>query len=753
MQKFNLNGEWKLYPYKEGQAPLKPSEIKGDSLTATVPGNVETALIKANVLPDIYKNDNVEKARAFELYDWWYVKDFQTESLPTDCDSFLVFEGVDTYAEYYLNGVKIGESDNMLISHEFLVDGVLKVGANVLAVHVFSAIKKAEDVACAPSMVADWECFSNIRTRKPAHAYGWDIYPRLISAGIWRDVNIEFRPKIRIEEVYLSTVFAKKDLAGLCFYYNLKMPSSLLGKLTVELLGKTDGGEFAFSYNVSCKAGTKFPYVQNPVLWWPNGMGNPSLYDVEVALYDDNHNLLDKKALKFGIRHIKLERKDFKGENGFRFLVNEEPILCKGANWIPLDVMHSKCAEKYESAVLEYKESNSNMLRVWGGGIYEGDEFYELCDRYGIMVWQDVMLACHAYPQDESFQKQLYAEVESVVKRIRNHPSIALYCGSNETDWIYFCTGQNPNDDVLTRKVIPDAIRYNDPYRVYYPTTPMFTHEFTKKNGGRFLIDLDEIEKSRVDLPEEHYWWHRDDYKTYANMQHNFVGEIGYSACPNVDSLKKFLDVDKLTFENEFSGEAWKKHDYPTDGAITHSTKYYFGEIPSTLEDFALSSQIGQAEAYKFLIEHTRIKKPYMTGVLLWVMRDGWPSYNSGVVDYYGARKLAFEYIKRAQQPLVMAINSDLKAYVLNDSLNEYSGKYSVLNSNGETLKEGEFSVGANQNLTLGQFDDLADEEYLILKLTVENTTYYNHYSKDLKSHNFARYKAFLQNYKKIANI
>ncbi len=753
MEKINLLGKWKLFAFKENTAPKNPQDLSGKPIVTCVPSNVETALISAGLLPDVYEKQNVEKARAFELYDWWYVKDFTVESISSDKDCFLVFDGVDTFAEYYLNGVKIGTSDNMFISHEFSVQDTLKVGENQLAVHIFSAIKKSEEFAVAPSMVADWECFSNIRARKPAHAYGWDIYPRLISAGIWREVRLEFRPKIRIEEVYLSTVFAKKDLAGLCFYYNLKMPANMYGKATIELSGKTCGGEFFFSYKTPSRAGTKFPYVKNPVLWWPNGMGEPNLYDVKVGLYDDNHNLLDQKELKFGIRHIRLEREDFKGEVGFRFFVNEQLALCKGANWIPLDVMHSKCAEKYESAVLEYKESNANMLRVWGGGIYEGDEFFDLCDRYGIMVWQDIMLACHAYPQDESFQKQLSKEVESVIKRIRNHPSIALYCGSNETDWVYFCTGQNPNDDVLTRKVIPETIRINDPYRVYYPTTPLFTDAFTKENGGRFLIDLDEIEKSRVDLPEEHYWWHRDDYKTYANIKHNFVGEIGYSACPNLESLKKFLDVSALTRENEFSGDEWKLHDFPTDGAITHSTKYYFGELPNSLEDFILSSQIGQAEAYKFLIEQTRIKKPYMTGVLLWVMRDGWPSYNSGVVDYYGERKLAFDYITKAQQPLVMAISNDLKAFICNDSLNSFSGKYSVLNAKGEVLKVGNFSVKENENTFLGCFDDLKEEKYLILKLTVGDEVIFNHYSKDLKTHDFAEYKQFLENYRKTAGF
>lgn len=753
MHIIKLDGACKLYGYQMGTAPTHPSEIMGEYIAGTIPGNVEVDLMNAGLLPDVYFGANVEKTRAFELYDWWYVLDFEVADSDENTDDFLVFDGVDTCAEYFLNGVKIGESDNMLISHQFAVDGIVKTGKNQLAVHIYSAIKRAENAKISPNMVADWECFENLRIRKASHMYGWDIFPRLVSAGIWRSVRLERRPKIRIENVYLSTVFAKKELAGTCFHYELKLPAERYGKCKIEFSGKCGEDEFSFTYPVTYKAATKFPYINNPKLWWPNGMGKPNLYDVTVTLYDENGGILDARALKWGIRHVVLERGDFIGEHAtFRFTINEELVLCKGANWVPLDVIHSKDAAKYEECVLNYVENNSNMVRVWGGGVYEDEKFFELCDRYGIMVWQDFMLACHAYPQDEEFKKVFADEIENVVKRIRNHPSLVLYCGSNETDWVYFCTGQNPNEDVLTRKVIPQVLKEQDPYRIYYPTTPLFTEEYFRQMGGRFLIDLEEIEKSRVGLPEEHYWWHRDDYETYANMKHHFVGEIGYSGCIARDSLVDCLGEDALQGGRLFDKETWKLHDYSTDGDIFHASNYYFGFVPQNVDDYILSSQILQAEAYKYLIEQTRMKKPYMTGVLIWNMRDGWPAYNSAVVDYYGRKKLAYYYLRQSQQGLTMMMNEGLEAFICNDTLQAFTGKYKIYDGAKNLLKSGEFNVKHNQNEKVGTFDDLKEVKYLILEIEVEGKIYFNHFINEKRVHDFDGYKKFLANYNKLLN-
>ena len=745
-----LNGQYKLYAYENGTAPKLPKDIQIEGLDAVIPENVETTLMRAGLLPDIYQGTNVEYTRKFELYDWWYVRDFQVDDIGNECDAVLMFDGVDTYAEYFLNGKKIGESDNALISHEFYVNGLLKKGNNQLAVRIESAVKRAENFSVSPNLWAEWECFESLRCRKPAHSYGWDICPRVVSAGIWRSVRLEYRAKMRIEQVYLSTVFAREDLAGLCFHYELKLPAEIYRKCKIVLSGSCGENSFFFEYPLVYKAATKFPYIKNPLLWWPIGMGVPNLYDVSVRLFYENGELIDEKILKFGIRHVQFHRTDFAQENGFSISINNEPVFCKGANWVPLDVLHAKDADKYEECVLNYVENNSNMIRVWGGGVYEDERFFELCDKYGLMVWQDMMLACYAYPQDEEFGSRFKREVETFIKRVRNHSSIILYCGSNETDWCYFCIGRSANEDVLTRKIIPEVIRVQDPYRIYYPSTPLFGENYTKENGGRFLVDLKEIEDSRTELSEEHYWWHRDDYETYENVKHCFVGEIGYSGCPNIESLQKFLSEESLKNGNFLQEGNWKCHNYSSDGNILHASKYYFGVVPQDLEDFVLSSQISQAEACKFLIEQTRLKKPYMTGILLWNMRDGWPAYNSSLIDYYGSKKLAYYYVQRAQQFTVFVFDKGLNGYICNDTLKNVSGVYKIFDIEENLLASGDFIVAPNKNIKIGEFKKLNKVKYFILVLEIEGKNYFNHFVNGVRPHNFNDYKKFLTRYNKM---
>ena len=788
MKVLKLDGDCLLYAYKLNTAPLSPEEITGKGIPSHIPGNVEIDLMNAGLLPDIYYGANVERTREFELYNWWYVKDFEVENLPRGEDSFLVFDGVDTYAEYFLNNVKIGESDNMLIPHEFRVDSCLKQGKNTLAVHIFSSLKKSEEFEVSPSEVAEWECFESLRARRAAHTYGWDIFPRVISAGIWRSVRLEFRQTVRIESVYLSTLFVKyrdekngKDpLVGLAFHYELKLPAEQFRGYHVRLHGQCKGHSFDFSYPVTYKAATKFPYVESPRLWWPNGMGEANLYDVTVSLLDEKENVISEKKLSFGFRHIRLVREDFNDNNGFRFYINAlpNPVFCRGANWVPLDVLHSKDRAKYEDAVMNYVESNCNMVRVWGGGVYEDEGFFDLCDRHGITVWQDIMLSCHAYPQDGEFARQLQVEVESFVRRVRNHPSLALYCGSNETDWIYFCTGRNPSDDVLTRKVIPDALKKTDPYRPYYPSTPLFSEGYTSEMGGRFLVDMPEIEASRARLAEEHYWWHRDDYLAYARQKHCFVGEIGYSGAPSLESLNSCMNVAELSAKQEFRSEAWKYHDYSTDGDICHATKFYFGTLPNTVEDFVLSSQISQAEAYKYIVEYTRASKigrdngKGMSGILLWNMRDGWPAYNSALVDYYGRKKLAFLFVKQSQQPLAIVMRGRSAVYhgdehsythpytacICNDTLQEVRGHCRIFEISGTLYNEFAFHVYPNDKCyhDFVKIHPSLDEpiypksDFLIFELKTEDgSVIYNHFVRPAKEHNLDEYKQFLEVYLK----
>ena len=702
MKKLLLNGKCKLYPFPNGTAPSVPDFGEAECLEGTIPSNVEIDLMSAGLLPDLYFADNVSLAEKYEGYDWWYVKEFELSSIPDNCEALLRFNGIDTIADCFLNGVKLGSTDNMFIEHEFDVTSLLQTGKNVYAVHIYSAAKQAENFEGLAYAVAFPECYDNLHVRKASHMYGWDIMPRLMSAGIWRDVELLFKPCVRFKQIYLSTMFVKEDIVGLKIFFDTTIPFDEYKAYKMKFDICADGSEYHLEYPLRSRNGSVFPYLKNVKLWWPNGYGEQNLYNVTASLVKGDE-VVDSQSFRYGFRHVKLHRKGSLQENGFYFTVNNEKIFCKGANWVPLDVLHSKDKEKYYECVKNYYDANCNMMRVWGGGVYEDEQFFDYCDEFGILVWQDMMLSCHSYPMNEAFCESLSNEVKAFVRKVRNHPSLALYCGSNETDWSYFCVGLDPACDKLTRKVIPDALFQEDPHRDYVPSSPYFTPETVEKYGGRFSFDLPDHEYQRQELPEEHYWWHRDDFRGFAKQNYNFIAEIGYSGAPNLESMQKFLPAEAI---EDLESPAWKAHSYSTDGNLTHSVLHYFGEMPEAFEDYIFASQCSQAEAYKYLMETTRLRRDWCTGILLWNMRDAWPEMTSSLVDYYGSEKLSFHVVKNSNQPLqILFSEKDGKVGIVlsNDTMEDQEGEYRILDINGKVLVEGKAKFNKNTNTCVSE--------------------------------------------------
>lgn len=413
-------------------------------------------------------------------------------------------------------------------------------------------------------------------------------------------------------------------------------------------------------------------------------MGDPNLYDVHLQItYEDA--VLTTYDLRYGIRKAEWRFGEAVGEDGyFALYVNNKLCRCRGANWVPVSLLHSQDKDGYEVGVRHFYDSNCNMVRVWGGGVYEQDAFYDLCDRYGIMVWQDMMLACHAYPMTDRFCELMRAESEAVAKRIRNHPSLVLWCGGNETDWPYVCVGLDPNDDKISRGVLKDTLYQFDPYRQYLPSTPYFSREFIRRNGGRFYLDLVEIERERVTLPQEHYWWHREDFLTVRGQHHKFISEIGYSGPSDYAASDKYLPAG-YTFDDE---AAWADHSYPTEGSRQCGINYLFTDVPQTEEDKLLASRYYQAEAYKFVVELCRTRE-YQNGILLWTMRENWPSFSSAMVDYEDKRKDCFYAVKAsnaAVQCMIDVQDGVAHCYLVNDRLDGSTHAVTVKDENGAVL-------------------------------------------------------------------
>lgn len=717
MKRINLNGEYRLYPFAHSDAPERPEALRGEGIPATVPGNAELDLQRAGLLPDVLSGTNARKAKALEMQDFWYVRRFSLTELPPRVQ--LCFDGVDTLAEIFLNGVKLGRSENMLIGCRFPADGILRCGENELAVHIFSAVAWAKTQDIQPYNVAFPGCYESLHLRKSAMNYGWDISPRLVSAGIWKDVYLESRSATALREVYLATASVYDDVAVLVLSCNADMADEYLGTCTLRINGVCGDSRFSADYPMPHCAATVYPYVPQPKLWQPLGMGEQNLYDVTVQLLCGGRTLAERR-LRFGIRTVHLEFGEATGQNGqFCLYVNHKRLRCKGVNWVPLSLLHSQDSALCAQTVRALRDCGCNTVRVWGGGVYESEEFFELCDEYGILVWQDMMLSCHAYPMTDAFSDAIAAECEAVAKRIRNHACLAFYCGGNETDWSYVCVGLDPNDDRITRSTMKTTLWQNDPYRQFLPSTPYFSREFIREHGGRFYLDLDEIKRERTSLPDEHYWWHREDFLNVREQTHKFISEIGYSGASPRSSIDRYLPAG-WTFGDD---AAWEDHSYPTEGNRAIGINYLFENAPQDENGKLLASQLYQAEAYKFVVELCRSREEN-NGILLWTLRENWPSFSSALVDYYGVRKPAFDAVRASYAPLQCVIDVEdgiAKCYLVNDRLDARHVFVRITDENGTERFSAQ--VRTQENRAVTELAELPVREQTLLLTELRNKT------------------------------
>lgn len=718
--KLLLNGQYELYSFDSAVAPSAPDKLYGEPITATVPGNVELDYMSAGLLSDLYVYDNIDAARALERKDFWYVKQFDFTPDPSARKRTLTFDGVDCIAEYFVNGTKIGASDNALASHSFDVADLLVKGVNTLAVHIFSAVEYAKQYKIAPYNVAFDGCYESLNVRKSAASYGWDILPRAVSAGIWKDVYLTETIGAEIDSVYIATARAESDVAVLVVSVNADIPDEYIGKCKLTVSGNSGCSKFSYTYPFSFNTATVYPYVYNPKLWYPKGSGEQNLYDISVEITCDG-NVLCSRSLRYGIRTAKLVFGEEVGQEGnFYVEVNGKKVRIRGVDHTPIDVYHSRDLAKTAEVVNDIAELNCNLVRIWGGGVYENDLFYDLCDEKGILVWQDVMLACHAYPQTDDFLKKIEAEVKSVAMRLRNHTCLLNWCGSNETDWAYVCVGLDPNDDKVTRKAIAEALYQTDTYRTYLPSTPYFSRDFVGQYGGRFYLDLDEITEQRRSLPQEHYWWHRDDFKSFTDQTHKFIAEIGVSGAPSDGLLNRVLP-EGWDF---VADDGWKNHSYPTESTRSTGINYLFTDVPQTNVDMAEASRLYQAEAYKFIVEKCRIKT-WQNGIVLWNLRDGYPIFASSLVDFDGWRKPAYKYVAASYEPLqcLFDINGDsVDLYVVNDGTFEGHAYLRVEDNLNTVVFEREVSTTPDSIVKVASIF-IADGNALVSSLTYNGQT------------------------------
>jgi beta-mannosidase len=734
----SLNGEWELY-FRQERCP----GAQWQTIPAQVPGNVELDLFRAGLDGDPFYGENIYNYRKYEFYEWRFERSFDMPACDAGKRLSLRFDGVNTYAQVFINGATVGNCDNMFIDHTFDVTDKIKCGSeNNIAVHIRSGMNYAREKQYAVNVSDHEHANEFVWQRKPAHSFGWDIMPRFPSAGIWRGVIIDAQPLTRITQAYYATLELAPAKATVLYKIRFETDDPMLEGFSVRVSG--DG--FCVEQPLLFVSDEGNFTICNPRLWWPRGYGEASLYRVKMELLHFG-KAVDTREDTIGIRKVVINHVLKPGDDGeFLIKVNGCPILAKGSNWVPLDAMHSRDAQRYDRALALFEEANCNILRCWGGNVYEDSPFFDLCDRLGILVWQDFAMACAAYPQTKDFCDIIEREAGSVIQKLRNHPCILLWAGDNEVDEFYLGQGYAPASNrynALTREVLPRAVRMHDPFRMFLPSSPYIPEGI-----------------QRYEVPEQHNWgeraWFKDDF--YRLSTAHFISECGYHGCPCPNSLMKFIPPEKLW---PYKNSAWDTHNteyllhaprgYNRNQLMADQVNILFGKIPDTLEAFSLLSQVSQAEALKFFIERTRIKKWRRTGIIWWNMLDGWPQVSDAVVDYYFEKKRAFEYVKRVQAPICLMLDelSDWTQRVIlgNDSRETHQTDYRILDGDsGEVIQSGSALSPANQNTDLGALRVTPGQKSLFLmEWTVDGKRHCNHYITGYPPYDAEQMKAWLK--------
>ena len=608
-------------------------------------------------------------------------------------ETLLFAEGIDTVADIYLNGEKVGGCENMLIEHSFTINS-LKNGKNEIFVHIKPTVLEAREYANSIDVGMLAYSYETAYIRRAAHSFGWDIAPRAVSGGIWKPIYIKTVKKPRIKETYLiqGEYNADTKIGTAHLRYILDIGNDRCDRYSVAIDGKCGDSEFHTEHTPWFVANRVGFEIENCKLWNVRGKGDPSLYEVMVTLFRDGEPC-DKRAFRFGFRKICLANSETisdKGEGEFRFYVNEKPVYIMGTNHVAADMFHSNDKERISGILRLAADCGCNMIRCWGGNVYENDLFYDMCDELGIMVWQDFGMACGTYPQDERMQRLIADEAAAVVKRLRQHPCICLWVGDNECDIMQMST-RNPNLNLLTRYVLLQAINTHDGTRPYLPSSPYVSKAAYKIGRNR--------------TTEQRLWgprgWFKGDY--YSKTNACFVSEIGYHGCPSPSSVYKFIDGDAYPFDNEQCILHCSSPEYP-NGEFTYrnelmkkQVEILFGKGADNIEDFAAMSQISQAEADKFFIENFRIKKDKCGGMIWWNNMDCWPQFSDSVVDYYFVKKLAYHYITLSQQQFLCAMddkNGTLDGWAINDYPFEFEFDYRITHTeSGKVEFDGSLTI------------------------------------------------------------
>jgi len=690
MKKISLNGQWQL-----------KQSTREEVIKAEVPGCVHTDLIAAGKIDDPFYRNNEEDLMWIGEKDWDYSRKFEVDTETLKAKKILLSaQGLDTLAVIYINQEKIAETNNMYRVWEFEINEYLKAGENEIRIHFKSPLpylkKKDEEFHLPAWSVGDERLHGGGWLRKQPSNFGWDWGPILVTMGIWKDIELIVLNKARIEEIKIAQTHLESGSAALDIDLytekvaaedlNIEVDFSLAGKKIYNNHFEIEGEKAKIEFE-----------VEEPELWWPNGMGEQPLYDLEISIFDSTGQRLDTVQKKIGLRELELITEDDKWGQSFKFRANGRDFFAKGANWIPADAFVSRVKRKdYRELLESAAEANMNMLRVWGGGLYESDDFYQICDELGLTVWQDFIFACGTYPSfDDDFMANVKIEAEENIKRIRHHASLALWCGNNEIEQGIAADKWDsekitmPWDDYqkLFDELLPELIADHDPETDYWPGSPH------SPKGMR-------SDFNNPDWGDAHLWdvWHgKKPFEWYRTCEHRFNSEFGFQSFPEPKT------VDGYTEEKDRNITSYVMEHHQRSGIGNSTIMHYMLDwfrLPVGFDNVLWTSQILQGLGIKYAVENWRRNMPRGMGTLYWQLNDNWPVASWSSLDYHGRWKALHYMAKKFYAPILISGIEDIEdgsveIHVTSDKLKNVMGRvnWQLRDVSGKLILENSFAT------------------------------------------------------------
>ena len=645
---------------------------------AQVPGTVHQDLINHKQLPDPFYGINEQKIQWVENEDWEYRTAFivTPEQLKRD-DAQLVFEGLDTYADVYLNGALLLKADNMFVGYTIPVKSQLRIGENLLHIYFHSPIRQTlpqynSNGFNYPADNDHHDKHLSIFSRKAPYSYGWDWGIRMVTSGIWRPVTIRFYDAASISDYHIKQLALTDQLANLS--NELEINNILPRPLQAEVRINTSfegSAEKSISQAITLQPGINHvsipSEVASPVRWMPNGWGKPALYDFSAQIIVED-KVVAEQSHRIGLRTVRLVNEKDKDGESFYFEVNGVPMFAKGANYIPQDALLTNVTtERYQTLFRDIREANMNVIRVWGGGTYEDDRFYDLADENGILVWQDFMFACTPYPSDPTFLKRVEAEACYNIRRLRNHASLAMWCGNNEILEALKYWGFDKNFppeiyqemfrgyDKLFHQLLPAKVKELDADRFYIHSSPYFANWGRPESWG---------------IGDSHNWEVWYGQKTFESLDTDlprFMSEFGFQSFPEMKTISTFAAPEDYQIESEVMN-AHQKSSIGNALICTYMERDYI--IPEKFKDFVYVGLVLQGQGMRHGLEAHRRNRPYCMGTLYWQLNDSWPVVSWSSIDYYGNWKALHYQAKRAFAPILInpiQQNDSLNIYLISD--------------------------------------------------------------------------------------